>query len=113
MSLLGIITARFFHVPLKISWQTFVNGFNDGLRSCGLRPTRKYPAELWVWETMDDEDVCEDCRERATWPPLDIADWMKTGLPGTPESECECGQNCRCRLLRYKPSPFTPRGHQL
>ncbi len=88
---------------LRILWQ----GFQEALKGSGVAPVRpRYPVELYKWETMDDEDVCEDCLERATWPPMDIADWMKEGLPGTPEAETECGHECRCRLIRYKPGVF-------
>jgi len=88
----------------KESLQTFFNGFKDGLKGSGFHTKQhRYPVELWIWETMDDEDVCEHCLERASWPPMDIADWMKEGLPGTPESETECGPDCRCRLVRYNP----------
>ncbi len=52
---------------------------------------------------MDDEDVCEDCLKRASWPPMDIADWMKVGLPRTSEAHTSCGQHCRCQLVPYKP----------
>ncbi len=65
--------------------------------------TPKYPVELWKWETLDDEEVCEDCLERASWPPMDIADWMKEGMPRTEEAETHCGENCRCELVIYEP----------
>ena len=64
---------------------------------------RTYPAELYRWEIAEDDDVCEDCLDRASWEPMDIADWMKEGLPGTPEAETECGKNCRCKLVLYNP----------
>lgn len=85
------------------SWKILANGFKDAWRGAawtGQRP--RYPVDLWVWETMEDEDVCEDCLQRAQMPPMDIADWMKHGIPGTPEAETECGENCRCRLIPYK-----------
>jgi len=85
------------------SLRTLRAGFQTAMKDCGFTTKRKYPVELWVWETMHDEDVCEDCLERASWPPMDIADWMKEGIPGTPEAETECGEHCRCRLVRYHP----------
>ena len=78
-------------------------GFHHGLRQCGLTISKKkLPIELWKWQTMDDEDVCADCLERATRPAMDIADWMKEGLPGTPEAYTECGESCRCELVLYE-----------
>ena len=64
---------------------------------------RNYQIELWKWETMHDADVCEDCLERSSWPAMDIADWMKEGMPRTSEAETKCGENCRCQLVRYYP----------
>jgi hypothetical protein len=68
--------------------------------------------ELWKWETLQDEDVCDDCLERATWPAMDIADWMKVGMPGTPEVETECGDNCRCQLVRYESTILFKKHHR-
>jgi hypothetical protein len=85
--------------------RTLFNGFRSALKGYGFT-NRRYPVELWKWETMQDEDVCDDCLERAEWPPMDIADWMKEGLPGTPEAETECGEHCRCRLVRHRSTPF-------
>ena len=71
----------------------------------GKEPQRqpRYPLDLWVWETANDGEVCEDCRERASWPPMDIAEWFKEGFPRTPECETHCGENCRCQIVPYKP----------
>jgi len=81
-----------------------LNGFKEGLKASGLaRSPARYPVELWEWVTLDDDEVCEDCLEKASLPPMDIADWMKEGLPGTPEAQTECGQNCRCQLVPYNP----------
>lgn len=88
----------------------FANGFRSALKGWGFTKP-KYQIELWRWETMEDEDVCEDCLERTEWPPMDIADWMKEGLPGTPEAETECGEHCRCRLVRYRPTSFFKKHH--
>ena len=89
---------------LRESLRTVWEGFNEGLKGCGLcMKKQKYPVELWEWVTMDDEDVCDDCLERASLPAMDIADWMKEGMPGTEEAQTECGKNCRCRLVPYKP----------
>lgn len=69
-----------------------------------LRDTHKppYPVELYVWVTSHDKNVCEDCIRRSKMRPMDIAEWMKIGLPGTPESNTCCGHQCRCRLMLYK-----------
>ncbi len=92
---------------LKNAWAAIKNGFQKGLSWEGLSASQsRYPVELYVWETMNDEDVCEDCLERASWSPMDIADWMKEGLPQTPEADCECAPKCRCRLARYHAGLF-------
>jgi len=93
--------------------RTFFNGLSEGFFKSGLKnPKARYPIELWIWETLDDEDVCEDCLDRTTWPPMDIADWMKEGLPGTPESETQCHDNCRCQLVRYNPRKSSQHYHK-
>ena len=108
-----LILALLGNASLKSGWQTIVNGFKEGLTGSGVAtPKARYPIELYVWETMEDEDVCEDCLERTSWPPMDIADWMKEGLPGTPEADVECGHKCRCRLVRYYPGVFSKKPHR-
>jgi len=98
--LLGILlkeprTQEAFHL--------LMGGIKKGLKGCGFKIRQhRYPVELYVWVTRNDEEVCEDCRDRASWPPMDIADWMKEGIPGTPEAETECGAQCRCKLMRYR-----------
>lgn len=100
------------HPQTREAWRTIWEGFQDGLQGCGLKTKRKYPVDLWVWETMADEEVCDDCQERAAWPPMDIADWMKEGLPGTGESETECADHCRCRLVPYNPQKKSTYRHR-
>jgi len=81
------------------------DGFKDGLTGSGFidKKHKKYEVELWVWEVEDENYASEECLERATWAPMDIADWMKEGLPGTPESGIDCGEECCCQLVRYRP----------
>jgi len=67
-------------------------------------PINKLPVELYKWVIVDDERVCDDCLERASWAPMDIANWMKEGMPRTPEADTECGEECQCRLVPYKPT---------
>ena len=82
---------------------TLWEGFKEGLRGCGLVISpHRYPVELYKWEITDHEHVCKDGLKRSTWPPMDIADWMKVGLPGTPEANTECGKNCSCLLVPCK-----------
>ena len=98
------LAATLWKTPfVRNSLSTFLHGFKEGLKGSGLKSSaRAYPVELWVWETMDDHEVCEDCLERASWPPMDIADWMKEGLPRTSESETQCGHHCRCQIVPFK-----------
>ena len=93
--------------------RSFRHGLQDKASDPGsTAPKNKYPVELWNWETLHDEDVCEECQERASWPPMDIADWMKEGMPRTPEAETQCGENCRCQLVRYYPGVSSKKHHQ-
>ena len=104
--LLATATLAWFllhHPGLKI----LQNGLPAGLKDIGSNnPRHNYQAELWKWETMHDENVCKDCLERSTWPAMDIADWMKEGMPRTPEAETKCSENCRCQLVRYYPGVY-------
>ena len=122
--ILWIITVSFFlavlamlgaalwrHPSFRDSARTLLDGFRTALKDCGWTPKRRYEVELWKWEVMNDEDVCEDCLERASWPPMDIADWMQAGIPRTPEAETECGEECRCRLVRYSPKRSQKKYH--
>lgn len=104
LTIAGTIWFLVHHPYLKEGVKTFKDGFKAGLKGSGLTtPQKNYPVELWKWDTLHDEDVCEDCLERSTWPPMDIADWMKEGMPRTTEAELKCGENCRCQLVRYYP----------
>ena len=99
------------HPAWKSSLKTLINGFKEGLKGSGLYTHPKCPVELWTWQTMDDEHVCEDCLDRSQWPAMDIADWMKEGLPRTPEAETHCGQNCRCQLIPFKKNISSRKHH--
>lgn len=99
-----LITYFLKYSQTQESWQALWHGFKEGLKGAGFLFPRKYPVELYIWKISDDDEACENCLERASWEPMDIADWMKEGLPGTPEAETECGENCRCKLVLYKPA---------
>ncbi len=108
-----LFTALLNSLSLKVAWQAIPRQLRNWLAASLRRPAHpRYPIELYIWKTKDDEAVCEDCLERAGWAPMDIADWMKEGLPGTPEAACECGERCRCRLVRFEPSLFSEKPHQ-
>ena len=76
------------------------------------RQKPRYPLDLWVWEHANDGKVCADCHDRASWPPMDIAEWIKEGLPRTPECDTQCGENCRCQIVPYKPRYLNERHPQ-
>ena len=77
------------------------NGFKEAFRWFGFTVDKpRLPVELYTWVTCDDDEVCADCQERASWPAMDIADWMKEGLPRTPEACTRCDEDCRCELVR-------------
>lgn len=90
------ITNKFTQEALQTLW----NGIKEGLRGSGFLFPSKNEVELYRWVVTDEEHVCDDGIERASWPPMDIADWMKAGLPGTPEADTDCGSECSCKLLR-------------
>lgn len=76
------------------------NALKKKIRDRRLRASQgPFPVELYKWVTAGDSAVCADCLERASWAPMDIVDWMKEGLPRTPEADTACGENCRCRLI--------------
>ncbi|PIW59916.1 MAG: hypothetical protein COW13_04145 [Candidatus Omnitrophica bacterium CG12_big_fil_rev_8_21_14_0_65_50_5] len=88
---------------LREDWVVLKNGFREGLKKCGLITRRHpYPVELYAWVTSNDQNVCEDCLRRSRLRPMDIAEWMKIGLPGTHESGTCCEDKCRCRLILHK-----------
>ena len=98
-----LLRSLLLYPPSQTAIKTFAQGFKEGLKGAGfLFPRKSYAIELFKWETMEDDDVCEDCLERASWPAMDIADWMKEGLPRTPEADTRCGGQCRCELIPYK-----------
>jgi len=71
----------------------------------------RYPLDLWVWETNGEADVCDECLDRASWPPMDIVEWIKEGLPRTPECDTHCGEKCRCQIVPYKSDHLNKRNH--
>ena len=98
----------------KETFHTILNGLKEGLKGCGFNlQGPKYPVELYEWVAANDDEVCEDCLERASWPPMDIADWMKEGLPKTSEADTECGENCRCKLVLSKSEVPKQRNNKL
>ena len=82
--------------------KTFFHAFKDALRECGFRWRQGYSLELYKWVPDDSEEICEESAERAQWPAMDIADWMKAGLPQDENGHSMCGQDCSCRLVLYK-----------
>ena len=87
------------HPHFKEGIKILQNGFRAGLKGSGLTPLKpRYKIERYKWVSMDDDEVCEDCLKRASWPAMDIAEWMKLGLPNTPETDTRC-DHCRCELV--------------
>ncbi len=98
-----ILLARFFKLSgMKNDLQALAKGIEHGFKRNNFATTPKYPVDLYQWITHDDDNVCEDCLDRATWLPMDIAEWMKEGLPRTREAHTECGDKCRCELVLVK-----------
>ena len=105
LSAAGLLWFVAQHPRIKETLKALSNS-DTGFAPQGTEPKaskKNYQIELWKWETMHDENVCQDCLERSTWPAMDIADWMKEGMPRTPEAETKCSENCRCQLVRYYP----------
>ena len=83
--------------------EAFVRGLKNALRDCGLSfPKKSYSVELYKWVANDNEELCEESMDRTDWPAMDIADWMKAGLPCSSEGESLCGQECSCTLVLCK-----------
>ena len=57
-----------------------------------------YTLELYEWAVTEDGEVCEDCKELTSLPPMDLADWMNEDLPYPPPPEARCKGDCRCKL---------------
>ena len=75
-----VIYVLFAAVALRLlRVAAFRNGFKAALKDCGfhfpIKPS--YRVELYKWIACDDEDICKDCRGRASWLAMDIEDWMK------------------------------------
>ena len=91
------------HIRLSESLKILISGLKVSLHDSGFSVQRtRYPVELYRWKLSDECMECDDCIDRSTWEPMDIADWMQEGLPGTPEAETECGHYCRCQLILVK-----------
>ncbi len=82
----------------------FKNGWLSALKDCGFRfsDQKNYPIDVYKWTINERDDVCEESLDRTTWPAMDIADWMKEGLPRYSDGSSLCGRDCRCKLTRYK-----------
>lgn len=82
---------------------TLLNGFWDGLKGSGFAfRKRKYPVELYRLILTEEGDICDDCLEHLSSPPMDIADWMKEGYPKNPLPGSPCGKKCLCELMITK-----------
>lgn len=101
------VTLIYFYVKsLKSdgSIDIFKNGLKSALADCGFLfgSKKDIPIEVYKWTINERDDVCEESLDRATWPAMDIADWMKEGLPRYSDGSSLCGRDCRCKLTRYK-----------
>lgn len=99
----ALLTALLFNHSAHSSdgWHALIENIKERLQGNSLKvPQSRYPVELWVWDNSEEEDPCEESIERAAWAPMDIADWMKEGMPQTPESGTEMCEGCNCRLVR-------------
>ena len=87
---------------LKQGFGTISEGFKEALRDCGFSfRSRKYQLELYKWVLLE-EDACEECEEKASWPAMDIAGWMEAGFPLDPKGDSACGNGCNATLVVYK-----------
>ena len=92
-----------------------LNGFKNALSGWGLFTKSKdeYVVELYKWIILDDEDVCDECLKKASLPAMDIADWMKEGLPEDPPPYSACGGECKCKLVLFEKRSVRNRHHTL
>ncbi|MBP9853422.1 MAG: hypothetical protein KBD53_00985 [Candidatus Omnitrophica bacterium] len=115
-----ILRILFFAAAIFLLYQYFKSLINDGsfhVMKHGLNKPFKnsqfdtkanhnqYTLELYKWSINEGENVCEEALDRAAWPAMDIADWMKEGLPRSSDGTSLCGRNCQCKLTRYKVKP--------
>jgi len=87
------------------AFEALKNGIKSacqGFRFDEKTKDNSYSIELYKWSINENDEVCEEALERATWPAMDIADWMKEGLPRSADGTSLCGRNCQCKLNRYK-----------
>lgn len=102
----GVFLALYLtrQVSAREAFQTLWNGFKEGLKGSGFLFTKhRYPVELYKWSLADEETVCDVCYEMSTWPPMDLADWMKEDLPKSANGHTQCGRDCQCELVLCKP----------
>lgn len=88
------------------TFRIFKHGLRSALKDCGFHmqnaPGQKYSIDLYKWTINEHEEICEDSLDRATWPAMDIADWMKEGLPRASDGTSLCGRDCQCKLTRVR-----------
>ncbi len=87
----------------KESLAILIRGFKRGLQGTGLfLPHTSKKIELYRWIPDKNRDVCEASRECAECPPMDLADWMETGYPKSPDADEACHEDCKCKLVCIK-----------
>lgn len=83
--------------------KTLAHGFKIALKTIGFRfnGNPRYDVELYRWVVVDPQTAYPECERRAQLEPKDIADWMRIGLPQTPESKIPCSKKdtCSCQLI--------------
>lgn len=105
VSLTIVLGAGVFFHSLNLLFQDdhadiFADGIKNGLEKCGFRFKKKtYPVELYKLVVAEDGELCEDCEEKLTGAPMDIADWLKIGFPKNPSPFCACEGQCKCKLV--------------
>lgn len=88
------------------TFRIFKNGLKSAFKDCGFNvahtPGSKYSIDLYKWTINEHEEICEESLERASWPAMDIADWMQEGLPRSSDGTSLCGRDCQCKLSRVR-----------
>ena len=87
------------------SLNIFKDGFKFALKDCGFKFLKdEYTVELYKWEIVENGDVCEECLRKSFLLPMDLADWMKEGMPAC-DADSDCEGACRCNLVLHEKRP--------
>ncbi|MCP4763091.1 MAG: hypothetical protein GY870_15045 [archaeon] len=53
----------------------------------------------YIWVSVGDAFVCEDCIDRESWSEKTYSEWEGLGLPRGTGTDTRCNGRCRCSLV--------------